>query len=184
MWTEASHSPLRTILRVEVDGRRDLDDLLVAALHRAIALVQVEDVAVLVAEDLHLDVLGLADKALEEYRVVAERALRLGARLVEQESTSWSGSWTTRMPRPPPPKAALMMSGKPIFVAAILDRLVAVGDRIVGAREHGHLGLGRQRPRGDLVAHHVEQGVKSGPTKVMPASAQALANSAFSERKP
>ena len=44
--------------RVEVRGRGDLDDLLVAALDRAVALEEVDEVAVLVAEELHLDVLG------------------------------------------------------------------------------------------------------------------------------
>ena len=43
-----------------VDGRRGrlLDDLLVAALDRALPLEEVDDVAVLVGEDLHLDVAG------------------------------------------------------------------------------------------------------------------------------
>src|SRR5690606_31467986 len=38
--------------RVELDGGRDLDDLLIAALHGAVALVEVDDVSVAVAEDL------------------------------------------------------------------------------------------------------------------------------------
>ena len=39
------------------DGRRTLlDDLLMAALQRAFALADVDDVAVLVADDLHFDV--------------------------------------------------------------------------------------------------------------------------------
>ncbi len=42
----------------QVDARRDLHHLLVAALHRAVALPQVDEVAVRVAEDLHFDVLG------------------------------------------------------------------------------------------------------------------------------
>jgi hypothetical protein len=54
-FSESSNSASRT-RRGQVRRRRDLDDLLVAALHRAVALVQVHDVAVLVAEDLHLDV--------------------------------------------------------------------------------------------------------------------------------
>ena len=46
--------------RVEVVSRRDLDDLLVPALHRAVAFVKVDEVSVAVAQDLDLDVLGLA----------------------------------------------------------------------------------------------------------------------------
>ena len=65
-------------------GRRVLDDLLVAALHAAVALEQVHQVAVAVAQHLHLDVLGTHHQLLEEDRVVAERLLRLGARAVER----------------------------------------------------------------------------------------------------
>ena len=41
----------------ERDARRDFDDLLMAPLHRAVALPQMHEVAVRIAEDLHLDVL-------------------------------------------------------------------------------------------------------------------------------
>ena len=50
----------RADFRVEVVRRRDLDDLLVPALDRAVAFVKMDEVAVPVAQDLHLDVLGLA----------------------------------------------------------------------------------------------------------------------------
>ena len=53
--------------------RRLLDDLLVAALDRALALAEVHEGAVAVAEDLDLDVAGPGDVALEEDPVVAER---------------------------------------------------------------------------------------------------------------
>ncbi len=69
--------------RVEPDGRRHLDDLLVPPLHRAVALVEMEHVAVPVAQDLDLDVRGVADVALEEDRAVAERGGRLAAGLLE-----------------------------------------------------------------------------------------------------
>ena len=55
-----------------------------AALHRAVALEEVDEVAVRVAEDLHLDVLGAADVALEEHRVVAEGGAGLALRLFER----------------------------------------------------------------------------------------------------
>ena len=60
--------------------RRFLDHLLVAALDRAFALAEVEDVAVLVAEHLDLDVARLLDELLDEDAVVAEavEALALG----------------------------------------------------------------------------------------------------------
>ena len=62
-------------LRVEVGGGRDLDDLLVAALHRAVALEEVDHVALGVGEDLHLDVARVDHGLLDEDGRVAERAL-------------------------------------------------------------------------------------------------------------
>ena len=54
-------------------------DLLVAALHGAVALGEVEVVAVGVAEDLVLDVAGLHHEALQEHAVVVERLGGLAA---------------------------------------------------------------------------------------------------------
>ncbi len=62
---------------VEPRRRRHLDDLLVAELHRAVALVEVDHVAVRVGEDLHLDVSRPSDEPLDEHRAVAEGRLRL-----------------------------------------------------------------------------------------------------------
>ena len=58
---------------VEGMRRRAFDDLLVAPLHRAVALVQVDEIAVIVAEDLHLDMARAADQLLQIDLVVAER---------------------------------------------------------------------------------------------------------------
>src|SRR3546814_10923002 len=52
--------------------RRFLDHLLVAALDAAFAFVEIEDVAVLVAEDLDLDMARIEDEFLDEHPVVAE----------------------------------------------------------------------------------------------------------------
>ena len=56
---------------------RKLHDLLVAALQRAVTLAEVAHVAVLVGEDLHLDVLGLHEVLLDEDVVIAEGLARL-----------------------------------------------------------------------------------------------------------
>src|SRR3954468_23403685 len=55
-----------------------LDDLLVPALHRAVALAQVDAMAVSVDRDLDLDMAVLVEPLLEVERVVAERRLGLG----------------------------------------------------------------------------------------------------------
>ena len=67
---------------VEVRGGRDLDELLVPALDAAVALAEVDDVASLVAEHLHLDVADCVDELLDVQPPVAERGagLRLAAR--------------------------------------------------------------------------------------------------------
>ena len=62
---------------------RDLDHLLVAQLHRAVALVEVDDVAVRVAQDLHFDVARAQERLLDEERAVAERRLGLAPAALE-----------------------------------------------------------------------------------------------------
>ena len=98
-------------LQRQVDARRDLDHFLMPPLHRAIAFPQVDEVAVPVAEDLHFDVLGPGDVALEEDFGPAEGGAGFALGFFELAGISSSGGRTTRMPRPPPPKLALMMSG-------------------------------------------------------------------------
>src|SRR5207245_8667791 len=62
------------------DARRArfLDDFLMAALHRAIALEQVDRVLVLVGKHLDLDMARIGEKLFEVDGRVAERGLRLG----------------------------------------------------------------------------------------------------------
>ena len=63
-------------LLVEEGRRRFFDHLLMAALDRAFALAQMDDVAVLVAQHLDFDVARLGDVFFDEQAVVAERGLR------------------------------------------------------------------------------------------------------------
>ena len=70
----------RAQLGVERRGRRLLEHLLVTALDRALALAEREHGAVRVGEQLDLDVARPLEVALEEDRVVAERARRLALR--------------------------------------------------------------------------------------------------------
>ena len=68
-----------------VDRRsgRLLDELLVAALDRAVALAEVDDVAVAVGQDLHLDVARVGQVALEVDRRVGEELLALARGALE-----------------------------------------------------------------------------------------------------
>ena len=67
----------RARVGVEVGRGRDLDDLLVAALERAVALVEVDDLAGAVGEHLDLDVPRVDHGLLEVERRVAEGRLGL-----------------------------------------------------------------------------------------------------------
>ncbi len=62
---------------IEIGGRRELDHLLVPPLQRAVALEQVDDVALAVGEDLYLDVTRVDDGLFEEHRRITERRLGL-----------------------------------------------------------------------------------------------------------
>ena len=62
---------------------RNLDQLLVAALDRALTLADMGHIAVLVADNLDLDVPCAGDKALDEERAVAERSLGLSRATLE-----------------------------------------------------------------------------------------------------
>lgn len=62
----------------------NLNDLLVPSLHGAVSLVQVNDVAVVVTEKLHLDMLGLIKEALNEDSSVTKSGLGLGSRAFER----------------------------------------------------------------------------------------------------
>jgi hypothetical protein len=100
-------------LRVQGGGGRLLDELLVPTLDRALPLAQVHHVSVDVSQKLDLDVAGPIQIFFHVHRVVAEGACGLSAGGV-QGSGSSSAVWTTRIPFPPPPAAALRRTGNPM----------------------------------------------------------------------
>ena len=88
-----------------------------------------------ISEHLDFDVAGIGDRALQDYGGIAERALRLGARHYARIGNV-AASATSRMPRPPPPATALIMTGKPISRPP--DSMIGV--TLVGALIAGHAG--------------------------------------------
>ena len=114
--------------RVEVGRRSDLDDLLVAALDRTVALEEVHDVADRIGEDLHLDVAGADHRLLDEDRRVAEGRLGFAHRR-GQRAAQVCGSVD-------PTHAAAAATG---------DRLDEHGEPdLLGARDEGlDIGAGR-----------------------------------------
>ena len=93
-------------LRRHAGRGRLLDHLLVAPLQRAVALEQVHDVAVGVAEHLHLDVPGPDDHLLEQHAGIPERRFRLALRALQRRHevriASRPGACRARRRRRPP----------------------------------------------------------------------------------
>ena len=141
--------------RIQVHGRRDFDDFLIASLHRTIAFVQMDDVAVLVAENLHLDMLGAGNVALQEHRGIAESIERLVLGFGEQ-GRKLRGFFDH------PHAAATATEGRlddewKTDVMGDGERFVRIGDGLLGARQGRHIeGVG-QGAGGGLVAHFFQQ---------------------------
>ncbi len=135
---------------VEEDGRCTLDDLLVAALHRAVALVEVHEVAVRVAEDLHLDVTRAPHQLFEVDLVVAERGFRLAPRRgdhldqlrrIVDDAHAAAATTPARLEH----HGITDLRGQP-------ERLGSVERQRRRCRHHGYARRRRQVARGHLVA--------------------------------
>jgi hypothetical protein len=74
----AQRSPIFSISGAECRGRRLLDHLLVAALHGAVALAQVDGVAVLVGQHLDFDVARVLQELLHVDGRIAEGSAGFG----------------------------------------------------------------------------------------------------------
>src|SRR5262245_15038778 len=80
---DGNRADARTKLRIDSRGRRLLDQLLVPPLDRAVALPEVDHVPVCVGQDLHLDVPGVVEVALDVHGRIGEVRLTLAPRSVE-----------------------------------------------------------------------------------------------------
>ena len=139
--------------KVGVHGGRGrfLDHLLVAPLHRAVALAQVNDVAVRICEDLELDMARIDHGLLQDQLTRAEGALGLAARgadRIEQFATVGDQ-----------PHAAPAAAGRGFHHNRQADGaglLLQVGVALVGAliaRHAGHARVDHAPLGGGLVAH-------------------------------
>ena len=136
--------------------RRLLDQLLVAALDRAVALAEMDHVAVAVGEDLDLDVARVGQVALEVDRRVGEELLAFAAGalerglelvLVERDAKALAAAAARRLDRD--------------RVADLgvdhLRRGVDVGDRLGRSRDDRHARGLHQLARPRLRAHRVDR---------------------------
>ena len=126
-----------------------------AALHRAVALAQVDRVAVRVGEDLDLDVAGIRQVALQVHHRVGEELLRLAARALERVLE----------------RAGVQRDAKALAATARrgLDRdrvsdllrdrpgLGQGRNLLAHPRNDRHARLVHQRPRADLGPHRVDR---------------------------
>jgi hypothetical protein len=148
--TAAPHTASRVSVVHSWRGRF-LDHLLVAALERAVALEQVHDVAVAVAEHLHLDVARREDVFLNQHAVVAKRARRLSLCALERVVEVLSGIDAAH-PLPAAARDRLDQHRIADIAGFLLEALrVLVLAEIAGG--HGHAGFGHQLLRRILEAH-------------------------------
>ena len=95
---------------VDRGRRRLLDELLMAALDRAVALAEEDHVPVRVGENLHLDMPRVFEVPLDVDGVVGE-VRRPSRRAASSAAPPRPALRTTFIPLPPPPAAALISSG-------------------------------------------------------------------------
>ncbi len=136
---------------VEQRRRRLLDHLLIAALDRAFALAEMDDVAVLVAEHLDFDVARVGDEFFDEDTVIAERGLRL--RLGAGEAFLHVGLTIGDAHALAAAAGGGLDHHRVADFLGDLDRLEVVADDAEMAGHGRHLGGGRRLLRLDLVAH-------------------------------
>ena len=154
-------SPIRSrSSRTERGARALLDQLLMAPLHRAVALAEVDHASEAIAHHLDLDVARMLEILLDVHRAIAERGERL---VLGQAEELGELLGIVRDPHPLAAAARRRLDDhrKPDALGE-LERLVGILDRPRRAGHRRHAGLLGQAPRGGLVAHLADL-VAGGP---------------------
>ena len=131
--------------------RTFLDHLLMAALQRTIALEEMHDVALPVAEYLHLDMTGTRDIFFDEHARIAEGALRL-AHCALQRILEIDMRVHPAHPLAAAPGDRLDEDGIADLVRLLLEKLRGLIVAVITGRD-GNAGLLHQRFGGALQAH-------------------------------
>ena len=148
---------------VELRRRGAFDHLLIAALHRTVALEQVDQVAVRVAEQLDLDMAGAFNQLFEIDLVVAEGGLGLAPRRLHQIGHLLGGADGAHAA--PAAAPARLQHHREADAPGFRQRRGRIGGERTGGRHHRHGGRLGQRARFHLVAegaHHIGRGADEG----------------------
>ncbi len=165
----------------QVGSGRQLDDFLVASLHAAVPLVEMDHVAVGVGQDLDLDVAWVDHGLLEVDRRIPERRLGFSAGGFDGLGQR-GGIADTPHPAAPAPGNRLDEQ-RELHVRPAAD--TSSSTDADGADD---VRTGRPASRAAAIARDLLPVSSStsalGPTNVIPASAQAAASSGFSDKNP
>ena len=138
------------------EGRGEFHHLLIAALEGAVTLVEVDDVAVAVRQNLHLDVLWLHQELLHEDGGIAEGLAGLLCHQLEGLAhllVVGAGAHS------PPAAAGCRLEDDGIAVAVgPLNRILCVLQRLRAAGNGGHIAAVGQLLGAELVAHLSQDG--------------------------
>ena len=151
--------------RVERHRRRHFHHFLMAPLHRAIAFVEVQDVALTVAQNLDFDVPGMAYETLDEDRVVAERRRGFAAGFFQQPREI--RGLLHHAHAPSSAAEGRFQNEREADLACDLFGLPRVVDRLLGARNHRNPRLLSQAARRGLVAQQFQK-VRGGSNERNP----------------
>ena len=135
---------------IDARSRRLLNELLVAALARAVALEEMHGVAMLVADGLNLEMARILEEFLDVHRAVAERG---GCFLARALDASAQLRFITSHPHAASTTAGGRLDDDGVAnFSSNLHRVVDVLDRILGARKDGRADPARHLLAADLVA--------------------------------
>ena len=141
--------------RRKIRRRRYFDHFLMAALHRAVAFVQMHQPAVLVAENLHLQVTSAGEIFLQENGAIAKSGTRFSLRFLQQ-AVQFAGIVNDAHPAP-----AAAHGGFHHHRVANFRRSFVRGSsgfyRLSGARQHGHARRSGQAARRRFVAQQFQE---------------------------
>ena len=152
----AQIADLGALFRRQVGGGRAFHHLLVAALHGAVPLEQVIDVAVLVAQDLHLDMAGAQDHLFQIALAIAKGGLGLAPAFADLVGQLLGA--VDRAHAAPAAAPAGLQHQRIADFGGLTAHLVHVIAQHLGGGDHRHAGLDGHAPRRSLVAQRPHGG--------------------------